>query len=219
MSCYLGIMHQEKCDLYQGGLWRYIPKVKPFTAQGYQLDFSRPYRTTAATMPDYVPLTLDTWADPASPPDRQIDFIRREDGRDAVAFASGFLPVYDGDPKVRRENISDAAVLVKSCKTYPNFAGGMKDGGNYPVLRGVAYKKYFLPEGEGGCVYTVPGEECTWLYMDRFNPGCVKYTKSPAEKAELFEASMDVCMQDSFIEAAGENGYAVFCLRGSGRES
>lgn len=213
MSCYLGIMHQEKCDLYGGGLWRYIPKVKPFTAKGYQLDFSRPYRTTADTLPNNVPLSPDTWANPASPPDRQIDIIRRCDGSDAVAFASGFLPVYDGVPEKRRGSITDACTLVKSCKTYPTFAGGMCDSRNFATLRGIAYKKYFLPEA-GGCVYTVPGEDCTWVYMDLFTPGCMRYTISPLETAEMVEASTAWSVLDGFITAAGEPGYAVFRVTG-----
>ena len=213
MSCYLGIMYQEKCDLYGGGLWRYIPKVKAFTAKGHQLDFSRPYRTTAATMPDYVPLSPDTWANPDSPPDRQIDLIRRPDGSDAVAFAAGFLPVYDGAPEIRRDSITDAAMLVKSCKTYPTFAGGMRDSRSFPQLRGIAYKKYFLPEADG-CVHTVPGEDCTWVYMDLFRPGCVKHAKFPLETAELVEASTQWHVQADCITAAGEPGYAVFRVTG-----
>ena len=214
MSCYLGIMYQEKCDLYGGGLWRYIPKVKAFTGKGIPLDFSRPYRTTAATLPDYVPLSPDTWANPASPPDRQIDFIRRPDGSDAVAFAAGFLPVYDGAPEKRRGNIAEAATLVKSCKTYPNFAGGMRCRESYPRLRGIAYKKYFLPEQEGACVHTVPCGEDTYLYMDFYanEPRQLHAVTSPGQVTELLEATVPWQTGEDGVAAQGTAGYACFRL-------
>ena len=214
MSCYLGIMYQEKCDFYGGGLWRYIPKVKPFTGKGIPLDFSRPYRTTAATLPDYVPLTPDTWTNPASPPDRQIDFIRRSDGSDAVAFAAGFLPVYDGAPAKRRGNITEAATLVKSCKTYPNFAGGMRCRESYPRLRGIAYKKYFLPEQAGACAHTVPCGEDTYLYMDFYanEPRQLHAVTSPGQVAELLEATVPWQTGTDGVAAQGTAGYACFRL-------
>ena len=215
MPWYLGVMHQAKCDLYGGGLWRVIPKLRPFTAKGYTLDFSRPCLTTADTLPDYVPLTPDTWADPTSPPDRQLDFIRRADGSDAVGFASGFLPVYDGAPLRRAENITDAGTLVKSCKTYPTFAGGMGCKRSFPRLRGVAYKKYFRPE-QGASVYTVPYGADTYLYMDLYTaaPRRVRYEKSPLQTPELLEATASVQVTGDEITAQGATGYAVFCLHG-----
>ena len=206
---YLGIMHQEKCDLYAGGLWRYIPKLKPFSADTLHLDFSIPYRTTKDTLPDYFPLTQDLFSNPASPPDRQIDFIRRGDGTDAIGFACGFLPLFDGAPEKRKENILEAATLVKSLKTYPTFAGGMGAKKSYSQLKGAAYKKYFLPETPGGSIYTVPGDGCLWLYMDLFEKGHVKYTKAPGQTAELIEASAEVLITDPSVEAFGEKGYAV----------
>lgn len=214
MPCYLGIMHQEKCDVYGGGVWRYIPKLKPFEAGGHDLDLSRPYRTTADTMPDYKYLTSDLWTNPASPPDRQIDFIRRADGSHAVAFASGFLPVYDGEPSRRAASITEAATLVRSCKTYPTFAGGATCQQSFPHLRGVAYKKYFLPQSGDASVYTVSDGENTYLYMDVYasSPKCIKCEESPTQSAELLEASIQCQQTDNCIEASGESGYAVFRL-------
>ena len=223
MPCYLGIMYQEKCDLFGGGLWRYIPKVKAFEDKGRPLDFSRPYRTTADTMPNYRAVTRDLWTDPQSPPDRQIDFIRRADGSDAVAFAGGFLPVYDGEPSVRSANITDAVMLVKSCKTYPTFAGGASelrhphrestDGAmHFPHLRGVAYKKYFLPQG-GASLYTVPYQGDTYVYMDFFadEPRQLSFSKGNAQAAVL-ECTVDACDTGDTLTASGAEGYAVFRL-------
>lgn len=220
MSYYLGSMHQEKCDVYGGGVWRYIPKVKPFEYAGRVVDFSRPYRTTADTLPDYRPLTPDLWMNPASPPDRQIDFICRQNGSAAVGFASGFLPVHDGRPEHRAASITDAAMLVKSCKTYPTFAGGATCEGSFPRVRGVAYKKYFLPQGDGASMYTVSDGEDTYLYMDFFAHAekCMKYEISPARTAELLEASIPCQQTRGCVEASGSSGYAVFCLRSQERK-
>lgn len=227
MPCYLGIMYQEKCDVYGGGLWRYIPKVEAFEDKGRVLDFSRPYRTTADTMPKNFPLTKGVWMNLLSPPDRQIDFIRRPGGSDAVGFAAGFLPVYDGMPEVRAENITDAAMLVKSCKTYPTFAGGASeirhphresaDGAmHFPRLRGIAYKKYFLPRGGGASLYAVPCDGDTYVYMDFFadEPGTLSFPKEKGQTAVLLESTVDWQDDGACLTASGAAGYAVFRLDG-----
>ena len=226
MPCYLGIMYQEKCDLGGGGLWRYIPKVKAFEDKGRLLEFSRPYRTTADTRPNDRAVTKDLWTEPHSPPDRQIDFIRRADGSDAVAFAGGFLPVYDGVPETRAASITEAAMLVMSCKTYPTFAGGASevrrpprestaDAMHFPRLRGVAYKKYFLPREDGTSLYTVPYQGYTYVYMDFFadEPHCVSFPKEPGQVAVL-ESTVDWQDAGDCLNASGAAGYAVFRLDG-----
>ena len=114
-------MHQES-DV--GVVLRYIPKLLPFTHRGDSYYFSRPCNTTKGPMPDSRTLTRDLWAVPDSPPDRQLDFICREDGSCLAAFASGFLPLFDGTPKRRSRQITDAGSMVASRKTYPTFAGG-----------------------------------------------------------------------------------------------
>jgi len=226
MPCYLGIMYQEKCDLCGGGLWRYIPKVRPFENKGRQLDFSRPYRTTADTMPNNCAVKKEMWTKPLSPPDRQIDFIRRADGSDAVAFAGGFLPVYDGVPEMRAANISDAVMLVKSCKTYPTFAGGASEirhpyresaegAMHFPHLRGVAYKKYFLPRERGTSLYTVPYQGDTYVYMDFFadEPRQMSFTKGFG-RASVLESTVHTEVQEECLRASGAAGYAVFRVKG-----
>lgn len=225
MPLYLGIMHQEKCDVYGGGVWRYIPKLRPFVDQGRMLDFSRPYRTTADTMPRNRRLTPELWTEPLSPPDRQVDFIRRGDGTSAVAFASGFLPLYDGAPQRRAAQIGEAATLVASCKTYPTFAGSganlrhphreSTDGAvSFPHLRGVAYKKYFLPEGEGTSLYAIPYGADIYVYMDFFaeEPHCVRMAKPCTQSAELLESAAKWTVAPECVSAEGAAGYAVFRL-------
>ncbi len=217
MTCCLGVMHQVKCDVYGGGVWRYMPKVRPFTAQGKAVDFTRPFLTTDATLPDYVPLTPDLWTDPASPPDRQIDFIRRTDGQMAAGFASGFLPVDDGAPDVRVRNITEAATIVSSCKTYPTFAGGMGSSRmSFPHLRGTAYKKYFLP-GQGTTCYTVPHGGNTYLYMDFTSdaPQRMTHPLLPGETAECLEATVPWQADGQTLTAEAAMGYAVFRIHGA----
>ena len=219
MPYYLGIMHQVKCDVYGGGIKRYIPKVRPFTAKGKAVDFTRPFPTTEDTLPDYVPLTPDLWTNPASPPDRQIDYICRPDGMAAVGFASGFLPVDDGAPAIRAAHITDAGTLVKSCRTYPTFAGGLdsvrRPGDPHPTfprLKGTAYKKYFLPCAPEASVYTIPHGADTYVYMDAFSdaPQTLTFPTSPKSSVRMLEATLP-CKQDaSVVTAAGSTGYAVF---------
>ena len=216
MPCYLGIMHQLKCDVYGGGVWRYIPKVRPFTAKAKAVDFIRPFLTTQDTLPDYVPLTPDLWTNPASPPDRQIDFIRRADGTMAIGFASGFLPVYDGAPAIRAANITDAATIVSSCKTYPTFAGGLVNMRgeklSFPRLKGVAYKKYFLPQSQEASLYTIPHGGDTYVYMDCFSGAPQTLTYPAAQPAKVLEATLSCTQDASAITATGSSGYAVFRL-------
>ena len=211
----------------QGGVRRYMPKVRPFEAKGVKVDFTRLHPTTAATMPDYVPLTPDLWTNPASPPERQIDFICRPDGTPAVGFASGFLPVDDGAPARRAANITDAGTLVRSCKTYPTFAGGLasvrhpeETHPTFPRLKGTAYKKYFLPQGEGTCCYTVPHAGDTYVYMDFFSdePHQLTYTKAPGEAAVLLEADVSCRMDDTALTAQGTAGCAAFCVSDSAKK-
>lgn len=231
MPLYLGIMHQEKCDVYGGGVWRYIPKLRPFADHGRTLDFSRPYRTTADTMPSNRRLTAELWTEPLSPPDRQVDFIRRRDGTSAVAFASGFLPLYDGAPERRAAQIGEAATLVASCKTYPTFAGsganirhphreGTDGAASFPHLRGVAYKKYFLPGQEGTSLYTVPYDGDTYAYMDFFadEPHRVRLDKPCAQTAEMLASTAKWTVTPECISAEGDAGYAVFRLAGADGE-
>lgn len=231
MPLYLGIMHQEKCDVYGGGVWRYIPKLLPFADQGRMLDFSRPYRTTADTMPRNRRLTPELWTNPLSPPDRQVDFLRRGDGTSAVAFASGFLPIHDGALERRAANIGEAATLVSSCKTYPTFAGSganirhphresTEGAMSFPRLRGTAYKKYFQPVQEGTSLYTIPHGADIYVHMDFFAdaPQCLRLDKSRTQRAEMLESTVDWSVEAESVCARGDRGYAVFRMTSADEE-
>ncbi len=205
MRQYLGIMHQEKCDVFGGGVWRVIPKLKPFDG----FDFTKPYNTTGGPMPNWFTLTPDLWLDPLSPPDRQVDLICRPDGSCAAAFASGFLPVHDGHPSVRAHNITDSGDVVPSRKTYPTFAGGRDEQNRLQSIRGTAYKKYYLPEHDNAAVYTAGNMLYVYLYTD----------------GELFVACPNACKpwehsgvecsfsDDGIVIRGKSGGYAVFELQ------
>ncbi|MGN0779258.1 MAG: hypothetical protein ACI4MJ_08945 [Aristaeellaceae bacterium] len=231
LSCYLGIMHQEQCDLFGGGLWRYIPKLRPLEDKGRWLDFSRPCLVSADTIPNHLPLTPDKWLRPDAPPDRQVDFFRRPDGSNTVGFASGFLPLYDGAPDKRRNSLTDAGVLVSSCKTYPTFAGGLAnmrhphrestDGSmRFATLRGVAYRQYFQPRGEDASLYTIPCGDDRYVYMDFFGsaPQCLHADMPPGAQAILLEASEQCRVDASGLSAQAQSGYAVFRLHAAQRK-
>jgi len=148
---YLGIMHQEKCDAFGGGVWRLIPGLRAFDP----CDLTVPYNTTAGPLPGCRTLTPDLWADPLMPPSRQLDLIRKPDGSCGAAFVSGFLPLHGGKPDVRAKSITDAGDLVASRKTYPTFAGGRDESNRLGDLRGTAYKMYLLPADDCAVVYTI----------------------------------------------------------------
>ncbi len=213
MTWYLGIMYQEKCDL-GGGVHRYIPKLRPFAHKGVNYDFSRPWDTTNGPMPETFSLTPDVWAVPSSPPDRQIDFLRREDGSCPVAFAGGFLPVHDGAPKIRRDNITDAGDLVASRKTYPTFAGGKRSERPIRRMRGTAYKHYFVPGKEASSAYTVEYDGAAWLCLDFFARD-ERVIPLPESAALTLIESSGVAWERTLggLTVTGERGYAVFRIQ------
>ncbi len=208
---YLGIMYQEKCDVFGGGIHRYIPKLKPFSHQGQHYDFSQPYDTTHSPLPGTFCLTRDLWTDLQSPPDRQLDFIAQPGGTPAVAFAGGFLPLYDGEPAYRAEHITEAADIVSSRKTYPTFLGGKRSRQDLHSLRGVAYKHYFAPESPASCCYRVAYGGHTYLYMDFFSPDTQKVALQSKDSPTLLEGEGITWERtDTGLTITGQKGYAVF---------
>ncbi len=215
MTWYLGIMYQEKCDL-GGGAHRYIPKLRPFVHGGVDYDFSHPWDTTNGPLPETFSLTPETWAVPDSPPDRQIDFLRREDGSCPAAFAGGFLPIFDGAPEIRRNNITDAGDLVASRKTYPTFAGGKRNDQPICRMRGAAYKHYFVPGSGASSLYAVEYDGMVWFFLDFFaRDERMIPMAEPAAVTLLESAGITWKRTADGLTVAGEQGYAVFCIQSS----
>lgn len=163
-------------------------------------------------MPDALPLTPDKRGVPASPPNRQLDYFCRPDVRPGVALATGFLPMYDGAPEKRASAITDAGMLVSSCKTYPNFAGGA-DNIRHPhlesaegtmifsSLRGVAYRAYFQPCGDETSVYAIPYGDASYVYMNFFSdtPRRLRCSMRYGTEATLLEATAQCRMDASCL--------------------
>ena len=223
IECCLGIMHQLKCDAFGGGVSRYIPGLKPVTQSGKTYDFSRPYTMRRDTMPERLLLTSDTWLNPEAPPDRQIDFLSDITGRKVVGFASGFLPVLDGEPSYRSRHISEAGTLVKSCKSYPTFLGGelnaqralegKDDAFGFSRIRGAAYRKYFTPAFDDAVLYTIPCDGEEYVYMDYF-AGESRRLGLKLEQGQTVQtlfSNLPCTIEKGRVFAEGRMGYA--CLR------
>lgn len=226
IDCCLGIMHQLKCDAFGGGVSRYIPGLKPVTQCGKTYDFSRPYTTRRDAMPQRLLLTSDTWSDTDVPPDRQIDFISDENGRRVVGFASGFLPVLDGEPSYRSRHITEAGTLVKSCKSYPTFLGGdlnaqrvhegKDDAFGFSRIRGAMYRKYFTPTCDDAMMYTIPYNDEEYIYMDYFadEPRRLGLTVKHGHSIQTLFSNLPCVIENGRVFAEGCKGYV--CLRERG---
>ncbi len=223
IDCCLGVMHQLKCDAFGGGVSRYIPGLKPITQCGKTYDFSRPYTTRRDTMPERLLLTSDTWLNPDAPPDRQIDFLSDANGRKAVCFASGFLPVLDGEPSYRSRHITEAGTLVQSCKSYPTFLGGelnaqrVREGRGdvlgFSRIRGAVYRKYFTPACDDAVMYTIPYNNEEYVYMDHFadGPRRLGLKLDQSQTAQILSSTLPCIIENGCVSTEGRNGYA--CLR------
>lgn len=201
-----GAMAQEKINAFGGGIYRYIPKLLPFkTAEG-TFDFSTPESTAPGAYLREYKVAKKDWENPDSPPDRMLDYFKDQHGNITMGFAIGYLPIYDGEGKTRKEKLDMAIHLYYTRKMYPSFLSG-----DIESAHGVAYKVYF-PATDKGSLYTVQHDGKTYVYMDFFEENTVAI---PAKKeARLLEKSETV----SFTHASGlltvraEKGYAVFCI-------
>ena len=206
---FMGVMNQEKLDVYGGGIWRYFPKILPFdTAEGH-FDFSQPTNITAGNKyPKNINLTREFFRDNNSPCERVVDYFRDGVGQDRLGFASGFLPIYDGEIKVRDKQVRNVLHLILTRKHYPTFTD--KD---FNEIKGVAYKKYFIPEQNKGSAYTLSFENKKYVYVDVFESKEIKVQYEGT--ADLLEKSENVkyVINDNTIRVSGEKGYAVFVLK------
>lgn len=196
---WLGIMYQARRNTFGGGVYRYLPKTKPFKVDEHLFDFSRP-TSLDGEYPENHFLTKEGWLDENSPPDRCIDYYKNSEGEDVVCFASGFLPIFDGAPSIRREKITNAIYLYgKTRKYYPTFANG-----NIKETRGVGYKKYFIPQRDGATVYDVKYKDKRFIFADFFKKNEIQISTSG--DLELFESYGD-------LEYSVENGN--LCIKGN----
>lgn len=202
---FMGAMVQEKIDVYGGGIWRYLPKTKPFTTPEGVFDFSNRISLAQKEFPVRYAMTKKDWTDELSPPDRFIDYFKDGQGVDKLGFACGYLPILDGEPSIRRERIETSMVVVNTRKAYPFFMSG-----DVSDCKGVAYKKYFLPQENGESVYIVPFENKKYAFMDFFKGKTLRL--SVKGKVKILEKSGNVnyTIENNQIVATAEHGYAVF---------
>ncbi len=206
----MGAMYQEKLDVYGGGIYRYIPKILPFETPEGSFDFSVPVSTDyRAPFPKVKYIKADCWENPMSPPDKIVDILRDSEGHDRLGFVCGYLPIYDGVPKKRIPHLETAIHIVRTRKGYPFFMSG-----DLTKMRGVAYKKYFVPERDNAVIYTIPYEGKKYIYMDFFQEATLSVAVEGTVK--LYEKSEAISyeVKDGMLSARGTKGYAVFICEG-----
>lgn len=200
----MGVMYQERTDLFGGGVYRFLSKLKPITTPEGTFDFSTPYPLRGADYPNHVMPGREYRKYPDNPFDRIIDYFRDSNGDDTLAFTCGFLPVYDGHPEKRKDFVDEIALIYKTRKAYPFFASG----NHIDSFRGVAYRKYFKPANRSS-VYSIYFEGKKYIYFDFFEENTLTFeTKG---KVTLFEADgVDYKIENGLITASGKKGFATF---------
>ena len=133
-----------------------------------------------------------------------MDYFRDKDGRDKLAFATGFLPLFDGEPQIRKQHLVDTVVLKFTRKHYPTFMNG-----DVPNLKGVGYKKYFVPQTDGASYYTVEAEGKTFIYADFFKQNTLRIPYKGSVSV-LEEQGVSYEIKDDEIVVQGEHGYVAF---------
>ncbi len=202
---FMGVMYQEKKNVYGGGIFRFLSNLKPFTTPEGTFDFSKPYPLRGAPYPESYSPTADDYFDKDKPFDRIVDYFRDTDGNDKLGFACGFLPIYDGKPETRKVQLSSAIHIYKTRKAYPNFMAGITRNS----FRGVAYKKFFDTANRSSC-YAMEYNDKKYIYFDFFSENELSY---PVGKdVSLLELSGDLTysIDDGEIKAKATCGHALF---------
>ncbi|MBR4359427.1 MAG: hypothetical protein IKP32_02275 [Clostridia bacterium] len=221
---FLALMYQEKCCPPGGSVRRYIPGVRPLRQGNRRWDFSRPV-DVARPFPEALPVIRTHWTRPDLPPDRQIEQIRDRRGQ-CVAFAAGILPLADGRPDIRRQDLKEALTLVSSRKSYLTFCGtgqpaAAGGGPAFSGRQGAVYRVYY-PADPAVSLYTVPGEDGgRYLYVD-FMGGPVSRREYPCPAGcapVLCDRDGDVewTCENGTLYLSGRRGFAVFALPGPDR--
>ncbi len=204
---FLGVMHQEKQDVYGGGIWRYMPKTLPFVCKDGTFDYAYPIPISHDSPYPYGgAVTKEYWANPDNPCERAVDYFRDENGVDKLAFSTGFLPLFDGVPAIRKQHLTDTVMLKFTRKHYPTFMNGdLPD-----TIKGVGYKKYFAPQKDKASYYKVQAEGKTFIYADFFKDETLRIPIS--KNVTLLEQSGNVKYQVTASEIIVQcvHGYAVF---------
>ncbi len=170
---YYGAMqYRVRSDAFGGGIYRYIPKSKEFAHGDMTFDYREPVNMTKVTYPSSgysFLMTSDYWENQNSMPDRQTDYYYDSSDNIKASFVSGYLPIDDGAPEVRKTKSSVATYVYKSKKTYPYFVDSLafeETGTQNQTIKGVAYKKFNGEDDKNITHYTIPYGDETYVYID-----------------------------------------------------
>lgn len=201
----MGVMYQEKKDVYGGGIHRYLSKLKPLETSNGVFDFSTPIALRNGDYwPEWHTPHKNEWKDQNKPFDAIVDYFRDEDGNDKLGFACGYLPVYDGHPEKRKNIVDGSILLYKSRKAYPYFASGNQSS----HFRGVAYRKFFDPSVRSS-VYTVDYDGVRYVYFDIFEKTTLTYQIN--KNITLFDIEdAEYKIENGVLSVTAEKGHALF---------
>lgn len=211
-----GYQFYPRNDIYGGGVWRQVPGTKEFTdGKGVKWDITTPYEYTIVagtpgtdlTVPQSRTLKTADWADASVVPSRILDFYRDEDGKNVMGYMTGFLPIYDGEPSVRKtKTTSNIYMYDYKVKAYPIFVGtsGIADRSVLTAegsrIHGVSYRKYVdLTEFEknNNQYYAINHEDMTYYYVDFIEAG-----------TQTLDLETSGCIYDlTKVESVGEITY------------
>ena len=201
---FMGVMYQEKKDVFGGGIHRFLSKLKSFTTNEGTFDYSSPLPLRGGAYPESYSPSKEDFINPDDPFDRIVDYFRDKDGVDKLGFACGYLPVYDGEKEKRKDLVQHAIHIYKTRKAYPNFATAIKVN----HFHGCAYKKFFDTENRAS-VYTMEYEGKKYIYFDFFENNTITYPVSG--KVSLYELDgVDYQIKDGVITASSSKGHATF---------
>ena len=205
---YFGVMFQEKLDAYGGGVFRIIPNTKPMDCEEGVFDFTKPVALYGKPFPNTKHVTPEYFANADCPPDRIIDLFKDANQNFKLGFACGFLPLFDCQPQVRKNNLDCAVHIKHTRKGYPMAAYG-----SISKLKGVGYKKFFIPQN-GTPVYTIPYEKEEYIYIDFIKEDTVKIPITQGVKVLQKTDGVEWFQDCSTLTVTGKNGYALF-IKGS----
>ncbi len=177
-----GLMqYQVKQDYAGGGIYRYLPNTKAFTAAKAgntavteTFDFSSPHpiKGNAASYPNsYVLSAQNDCVNGQYPNERHIDYFHNTSGQTVSAYTCGYLPVGWGASENRASAARGGFYFYNSLKAYPRLCEIFRAAAGTKI-EAAGYKKLFLTEGEAGqSRYTIPYKGKLYTYIDMFQNG------------------------------------------------
>ena len=204
----LGVMAQDKRNVFGGGIFRYMPKTLPITTPEGTFDFTNRVPVDYDNYPKKKYVTKEYWKYPDSPCERTVDYFKDTYGIDKMGFAMGYLPLFDGKGEIRKDNADNTIMLYYGQKLYPTFANV-----NRKSYRGVAYKKYFDTQKNNASYYTVDYDGKTYLYADFFEENVLSVPLS-GKTAVLLEKDGNIRykIEGENLTISSDKGFACFIL-------